>query len=326
MFGWILLGIIALILLVYIVIGLFLHHALFGKRFTKDPVVKYYSVDMFEGLKYDPIEFDYNKGKIRGNIYYYDYETYNGIVVFSHGMFSCHQSYLQEIEYLAKNGYKVIGFDYHGVDLSDGKNLRGLGNSLACLDKVVFEVFKLYKNEKIFVMGHSWGGFASLCISKYHPRLNGVVAMAPFVKASNLLKGLAPRALHPALPFFLAKDYLKCGNYIFDDGIKILKETDVNVFVLHSKDDHMVRYYNNTYLLKEYVKKDNVKFMILNGKKHNPDYSDEAIAYTEKAFYELGLITDEEEKLEYRKNINYQLMGQLDQDVMKSIVEYFKGL
>lgn len=326
MFGWILLGIVVFVLLAYMILGLFLHHSLFGKRFTKDPIIKYYSIEMFDGLKSEPIDFNYNKGKIRGNIYFYDKEKYNGIVVFSHGMFSCHQAYLQEIEYLAKNGFKVIGFDYYGVDLSDGKNLRGLGNSLACLDKVVFEVFKLYKNEKIFVMGHSWGGYASLCISKYHPRLSGVVCMAPFVKATNLLKGLAPRALYPALPFFLLKDYFSCGRYIFENGINVLKDTNVNVMILHSKDDHMVKYYSNTYLLTEYVKKDNVKYMILNGKKHNPDYSNEAIEYTNKVFYELGQITNEEEKLEYRKSINYQLMGQLDSQVMDKIVEYFKGL
>ena len=325
MFWWILLGIIVLILLAYMIIGFVLHHALFGKRFTKDPIVKYYSLDMYEGLKSNPIDFEYNKGKIRGNIYYYDKDNYNGIVVFSHGMFSCHLAYLQEIEYLAKNGFKVIGFDYYGVEISDGKNLRGLGNSLACLDKVVFEVFKLYKNEKIFVMGHSWGGYASLCISKYHKRLTGVVSMSPFIKATNLLKGLAPSFLYPALPFFLLKDYFSCGKYIFENGINVLNDTSVNVMVIHSKDDHMVKYYSNTYLLTEYVKKENVKFIILNGKKHNPDYSYEAIEYSEKVYHDLENI-DNEEKIIYRKNIDYQLMGKLDNNIMDKIVEYFKGL
>ena len=41
-------------------------------------------------------------------------EKYKGILVFSHGMFANHEAYLQDIEYLAKNGYKVIGFDYFG--------------------------------------------------------------------------------------------------------------------------------------------------------------------------------------------------------------------
>ena len=53
MFKWILLGIIVLVVLIYMGLGFYLHHALFGKRFTKDPIVKYYSVDMFEGLKYE---------------------------------------------------------------------------------------------------------------------------------------------------------------------------------------------------------------------------------------------------------------------------------
>ena len=321
MFGWVLLGIILFVLLVYMVIGFFFHHAMFGKRFSKDPLVTYYSVDMFEGFKYEPVEFDYLKGKIRGKVYSYDFEIYKGIVVFSHGMFSCHEAYLQEIEYLAKNGYKVIGFDYFGVDISDGENLRGLGNSLACLDKVVFEVLKQYKNEKVYVMGHSWGGFASLCIAKYHSRLAGVVTMAPFVKASNLLLAMVPSYFAPALPFFLLKDIVSCGNYVLTNGIEVLKNSNVKTLVLHSKDDHMVKYYKNTYLLTEYVKKDNVKFMILNGKKHNPDYSDEAIAYTNEVLGKMSQLPKEEID-DYKKNLDYQLMGKLDAKVMEKIIDF----
>ena len=122
------------------------------------------------------------------------------------------------------------------------------------------------------------------------------------------------------------KDYFSCGNYIFEDGIKILKETNVNYLILHSKDDHIVKYYTNTYLLTEYVKKDNVKFIIVNDKKHNPDYCKDAIEYTDEVFYKLGQIESDEEKLEYRKSLNYQLMGQLDTDIMEQIVEYLKGV
>ena len=323
MFGWILLGIVILVIIIYMLIGFIFHHFMFSKRFSKDPIVKYYSVDMFEGFKYEPIEFNYNKGKLKGNIYFYDFEKYKGIIVFSHGMFSNHEAYLQEIEYLAKNGYKVIGFDYYGVEYSEGKRIRGLGNSLACLDFVVFEVLnKLFKNEKVFVMGHSWGGFASLNIQKYHPRLSGVVAMAPFVHVSNLLKGMVSPYLYPAIPFFILKDYLSCGKYSLDNGINTLKEGKVKTLILHSKDDYMVKYYLNTYLLTEYVKRDDVKYYITNGKRHNPNYSNEAIKYTIEVTEELNKIPNEV-KLEYRKSLNYQLMGKLDEEVMSKIIDFF---
>ena len=51
MFGWILLGIILLIIIVYMIIGLYFHHVMFGKRFSKDPIVKYYDISMFEVVK-----------------------------------------------------------------------------------------------------------------------------------------------------------------------------------------------------------------------------------------------------------------------------------
>ena len=322
MIGWILLGIIGFILILYFVVGLIFHRIMFNKRFEKDPIVKYYSIDMFNGLKREPIEFEYKNGKIRGYIYSYDV-SHKGFVVFSHGMFSDHEAYLQEIEYLARNGYKVLGFDYYGTSLSDGKNLRGLGNSLACLDFVLSEVKFLKITERIYVMGHSWGGFASLMIAKYHPDLKGVVTMAPFIKADNLLKGFVPAWLYPAIPFFKLIDAIKCGKYIYNNGIDVLNESNVNTLVLHSKDDHMVKYYRNTYLLTEYVKKDSVKFIIMNGKHHNPNYSLNAIEYMDKINKELSLLS-KEEKLEYRKNINYQLLGSLDEEVMDKIINFLE--
>ena len=321
MFWWILLGILVFIVLVYMFIGFYFHHMMFGKRFTKDPIVKYYSVDMFENFKFEPIEFDYKKGKIKGNIYYYELEKYKGILVFSHGMFANHEAYLQDIEYLAKNGYKVIGFDYFGTEYSDGKNLRGLGNSLACLDFVVFETLKKFKDYKVYVMGHSWGGFASLCIQKYQTRLAGVVTMAPFVKAPNLLLNMGPKYLYPALPFFMLKDCISCGAYSLDNGIRILKEGKVRTLVLHSRDDHMVNYYKNTFLLTEYVKRNDVSFIILNGKRHNPNYSKEAIDYTVEVTEKLTSLPNEE-KLDYRKSLDYQLMGKLDLEIMDKIIKF----
>lgn len=324
MIWWILLGIIGFILILYIVVGLLFHRIMFNKRFEKDPIVKYYSIDMFNGLKREPIEFEYKNGKIRGYIYSYDI-PHKALIVFSHGMFSNHEAYLQDIEYLAKNGYKVLGFDYYGTSLSDGKNLRGLGNSLACLDFVISEVKCLKITDRIYVMGHSWGGFASLMIAKYHPDLDGVVTMAPFIKADNLLKGMVPVWLYPAIPFFKLIDRIKCGKYIYDNGIEVLKNSKINTLILHSKDDHMVKYYLNTYLLTEYIKSDNVKYLIINGKRHNPNYSSAAIDYMIKINEELALLP-KEEKVKYRENIDYKLLGSLDEEIMDKIVEYFDNL
>ena len=65
MFGWILLGIILLIIIVYMIIGFYFHHVMFGKRFSKDPIVKYYDISMFEGLQSESIQFEYKNGLLK---------------------------------------------------------------------------------------------------------------------------------------------------------------------------------------------------------------------------------------------------------------------
>ena len=76
-------------------------------------------------------------------------------------MLSDQNSYLQDIEYFCRNNYQVFGFDYIGVSSSTGKNIKGLGNSLKSLDIVISYLKLNYPNKDIYVVGHSWGGYAT---------------------------------------------------------------------------------------------------------------------------------------------------------------------
>jgi hypothetical protein len=77
----------------------------------------------------------------------------------------------------------------------------------------------------------------------------------------------------------LLSDALKCGKYSLASNIKTLKNKD-NVLVLHSKDDHMVKYEYNTKKLLE--KNPQLKSIILENKRHNPNYTVEAVQLLNK--------------------------------------------
>ncbi|MDE6656930.1 MAG: lysophospholipase [Anaeroplasmataceae bacterium] len=322
-------------LALYITIGVFLgiivilftlaaliHHISFGKRWDPDGVIKYYGIEDYPDLKEEYVEISTSKGALRGKLYFYSKDTHKGILVFSHGMWGSHRAYLQEMQILARNGFSVLGIDAFGTELSDGKNIKGLGNSLLSLNHAINYVKKNYPQEKIFVMGHSWGGFAAANISKYHNDITAIVAMSPFLSVGKILKHQLPKILYPTIPFIILVDAMHCGRYSFANAKKTLKSTRTKTLIIHSKDDQMVPYLTATGYLEKKLKNSNIKYYIVDGKKHNPDYTYEALEYTQAAFTKLKTIEPAEEKLEYRKNLDYHKMGEIDEKVFDDILDF----
>jgi alpha-beta hydrolase superfamily lysophospholipase len=317
---FIILGVILVIITVIFLFVNKIHRGMFNKRFERDPLVKCYDD---EKLDRKPIQFECSNNVLRGFIYSYPNMNYKGLIVFSHGMFSSHLSYMQEIIYFANQGYKVIGFDYLATSLSDGKALKGFGSSLKCLDYAIRYVKSNQElsKYKLIVVGHSWGGFAASNILKYHNDIDKVVALAPFASIFNLLKGFLPKGLYWVIPFMVVIDFINCGSYSLANNIKTLKDK-TNVLILHSKDDYMVKYEHNT--LKLINKNNTIKSIILENKRHNPNYSDEAIKllteYSLKASKLKG-----EELVELKKSTDFLKLGELDNEIMYKIMEFVEN-
>ncbi|MDE6660755.1 MAG: lysophospholipase [Anaeroplasmataceae bacterium] len=321
---YIILGVILGLLVILILLAALIHHVSFGKRWDPDGIIKYYSPSDYEGLEEESIEIPTKKGKLRGKVYFYRKEEYKGIFIFSHGMWGSHRAYVQEMEILARNGFKVLGIDAFGTESSEGKNIRGLGNSLLTLDYAISYIKQIYPKENIYVMGHSWGGFAAANIAKYHRDLAAIVAMSPFISLSRILKHQLPKLLYPTIPFLILIDAMYCGKYSFANAKKTLNHTIVPTLILHSKDDPMVPYSTSLGYLKKRIKNQLVQYDIVDGKKHNPDYTIEGLTYTEQALGKLKDIKDKDERIEYRKTLDYHKMGELDENVFNDILDFLK--
>ncbi|MDE7384767.1 MAG: lysophospholipase, partial [Anaeroplasmataceae bacterium] len=319
---YITIGVLVGLIFILYVLAMLVHRSTFGKRWEPDGIVTYYSPIEYPNIKEENVEISTKKGILRGKLYFYSNEKYRGILIFSHGMWGSHKAYFQEIEYLARNGYKVLGIDAYGTELSDGKSIRGLGNSLLTLDKAVNYIKKNYPKEKIYVMGHSWGGFAAANIAKYHQDLTAIVAMSPFLSVAKILKHQLPRILYPTIPFLVLIDAVHCGKYSFANAKKTLKNTHVNTLILHSKDDPMVPYSAATGHLQMTISNPKVQYDIVDGKKHNPDYTVEALAYTQDSYAKLKTITTAADKLEFKKNLDYHKMGEIDEKVFDDILDF----
>ncbi len=311
------------LLLILFLLSLFIHQRVFRNRYEPDGITKYYSEKDYPHLLFQPIEVPTKKGYLRGALYSY-FDDPAALVIFAHGMWGSHSAYIQEIEALAKQGFLVLGFDYYGTERSDGKSIRGLGNSLASLDPMVCYAKKTFPQKDIYVMGHSWGGFAALGIAQYHPEIKKVVAMSPFISLSQVLRGMLPVFLRPLIPFLIGIDFFKCGKYSLVKAKRVLKNTEADTLILHSKDDPMIPYRTSTKYLEAHLKNAKISYCILVNKGHNPDYSEEALAYTKEAMIHLKALRKAEQQA-YRRTLDYHKMGELDDKIINIIADFLKN-
>ena len=249
------------------------------RRFDDD-VTFYFSVNDFPGLIEKPYEFDSFKNvRLRGNFYYYPDYKENHIVVFDHGMGAGYTSYFREIEMLCKKGYLVYSYDHTGCMKSDGEYSEGFLTSLADLDSCLTNLKKDYPNHTFSVVGHSWGAFSTSNIAAYHPDVKHVISMAPFNSLSSILHqsfhGLLGFAYKPVYNFEASLN----PKYAESSTIEALKNYNGHALIIHSKDDKVlnIKYHFNK--IKKALKgSQNIEFLLVDKKGHNPNYTQEGLA------------------------------------------------
>ena len=322
---YILITIVSILLLICLIILLFtlyVHNSYFGKRFTPNPNVVYYTKEEFE-LSFFPCEIKDGKDKLCGGLYTYDGAVEDKIIIFGHGMDSSVKAYIQDIEYLCRKGFQVFAVDYHGTDTSTGKSLKGLSYGIHSIDKAIKYVKDTFGDREIILMGHSWGAYSVLSALKYNNDISKVIAISPFMSLKSLLIGGFPKKIWPCIPFFYFVEWIKCGKYAFSNTVKGLKKFNGQALILHSKDDPVVKYDVNTLKLMDKIK--NAKYMISLNKGHNPEYSFDAIKELNNYIKEINCLKTDDEKIAYMKKTDFHKLGELDNTVMDKIVEFINS-
>lgn len=304
-----------------------IHKKMFGSRFAHDPLVTTYSTELL-GLEASPIEVGLYGETVRGGLYVKKgRETdKNVIVIVCHGMWTSHKSYMQDIGYICNAGFEVIGFDYIGTSTSDGKSLGGFGQSLRSLDAVVRYVkadAELSKR-RIYVYGHSWGGYAATNIVAFHPDIAGVIAVAPAASFDAVAKNSFPKGIHFLIPLAKLFDRIKTGRFANRNAVKSLAGYSGSVLIIHSEDDHMCPYATTTALVKKSHSGSNFKYLTVKDKGHNPHYTRAALNIMREYGQKLQTLASEEEKREYKKTVDFIAMGELDREIMDKVVAQIK--
>lgn len=298
------------------------------RRFD-DNLVFYFSVKDFPNLKEEPFEFISFKGDVlRGNFYYYDGYKENHIVVFDHGMGAGYTAYFREIEMLCSRGYLVYSYDHTGCMNSDGEHAYGFLTSLADLDSCLTVLKQKYPDYKISVVGHSWGGFSTSNIANYHPDVAHVISISPYTSLSSILH----QTFHGLLGFAYKYAYeLECsynGEYASSSAIEALKNYTGHALIIHSKDDNVLKVnYHFNKIKKALKQSQNIEFLLVNGKRHNPNYSICAVALLhefsklKEKYVKIGKLTTPDEIEEFNNSFDWWKITEQDEYVWDNIFE-----
>ena len=292
-------------------------------RYDKEVGFPYYSYSDFKGLKQEAYTFINSKG-IEIHYFYFYYDNYQDdkVVLFLHGLAPGHAAYFAEIDALARRGFKVLTLDYTGCGDSRGKILGSINTPTRDVNELL-DLLKI--NKPIAVVGHSLGGYTSLNIINLRKDINKAVIIAGFLSAEKIIGPIIKNN-------FFAKRILKYEKKVepeFYDlkNIEYLKNTSDQLFFVQSEDDTMVPY---NYALKvvEEIDNKNIKTLKFENRKHNPNYSDSAIACMNEVFggyYSLlkqkKLKTDED-KINYFKDVSLAKLVEQDEALFDQIADF----
>lgn len=297
----------------------------FVHRYDKEVGIPYYSYKDFKDFNCEDNSFTNSYGiNIRYFFYYYANYKKDKIILFCHGMGPGHTAYIAEIEALARRGYRVLTLDFAGCGESGGKYLGSLNKPTR---DVIDLLNHLNLKEQIILMGHSMGGYTALNALCLRKDITKVVAISPIIQIEPLLQ-LNTKSK------FITKHLLhyerKVDREIFDINIpKYLENTTDDVFVIQSSDDQMVPYGMSLKVI-EGIKNPHIKTKRYEGRKHNPNYTDNAINYMDSVFGKYYALLNEkkiktdEDRINYFKDVSLAKLVEQDEQLFDEIVDFIE--
>ncbi len=295
-------------------------------------IAHYYSYKDFPGLSAESYTFKSSLGHVmQGCFYGYDEADCERLLIFEHGFGGGHRSYMKEIEKLCSAGYRVFAYDHTGCMESGGEGARGFSQSLRDLDDCIkaLKADESVNTENITVIGHSWGGFSTLNIAALHPDVKKIVVLCGFRSVEKIIEQNFSGALKGYRKYIYKLEEKSNPEYIGYDAIETLKDFSGEALLIYSDNDRLVRrgFHYDT-LFEALSKRDNIKFMLLSGKGHNPNYTSDAVAclgeLAARTKKEVPKLKTAEEKEKFKNSFDWDRMTKQDDSVWNEIFEFLK--
>jgi pimeloyl-ACP methyl ester carboxylesterase len=301
----------------------------FLNRCDDTGLAHYFSHEDFPGLRQQPFDFQSSLGHtLKGWFYCYDEIIPGRLVVFDHGFGGGHRSYMKEIEMLARHGYLVYTYDHTGCMLSCGDSPRGLSQSLRDLNDAInaLQATQGFKDLKISVMGHSWGGFSTMNIAALHPEVTHIVALSGFVSVEEMIGQFFSGILKGYRKPVLKIEQENNPDFVKYNAAQTLADTAAKVLLLYSSNDKLViREIHHDILSKALAGKADTRILLEENKGHNPNYTADAVAYLAEYTADMTRrlkdkkLNTEAEKKAFREKWDWNRMTNQDEKVWAEI-------
>lgn len=308
----------ALVLAVWLLLGiaLFVRHKAFDSRCDKNPLLKYFSAEDFS-LTCEMAEIPFGKDKRVRAALYRDpsVPARDEMVIFCHGMGPGHIAYTTEIAYFCSLGYPVFAPDYIGCNLSDGKNIMDFANGRLTVGAAVDYVRRnLPRFKKIYLVGHSWGGYSAICAG-YEKGVDKIVAISAPDRADRALYNAISARLFKPLAVLL-KPFLRlfCGD---KSAAKLASACKCPVMLVQGDKDAVVPPSNAVYYRAE---GEHITKFLCEGKGHNPYNTPEG--EQKLALLSEALASASERGEEYFRDFDYAAATEEDGEVMGGIARF----
>ena len=289
----------------------------------------YFSASDFPGLKSEAYSFKASAGHtLNGALYHYDNLIPGRLVVFDHGFGGGHRSYMKEIEMLCRHGYLVFAYDHTGCMTSGGESPNGMAQSLCDLNDCItmLKADDRFAGMDISVMGHSWGGFSTLNISALHPEISHVVVLSGFVSVEELVKTFFSGILKWYRKAILELERKANPKFFEYNAVESLSNSNAKTLLIYSADDQMCKKAHFDILKSGLAGKNNIQFLLVDRKGHNPNYAEEAVKYlgefgkSRAKLLKKKDLTDEE-KAVFVASYDWDKMTEQDESVWKAIFD-----
>ena len=257
------------------------------------------------GTERQTVRFSSGDNVLKGYIYGADIPSPKGLVVFAHGIYAAHESYIGIIMWLVDHGWRVFAHDATGCGSSGGRNAVGLVQSAVDLDNALSYISgqKELAALPLYIMGHSWGGYAAASVAGIRRRdIKGIVSVSGYAYPGEMVTLGAEHVLGKPLaalfaPFAKIVHMARSGRYALLNAVDAINGSDVPILVIHGENDDYVDYRRVSILSKQdMITNPGAEFVTLRGKYADHTrllFSNSANRYRERIREELERLREE---------------------------------
>lgn len=293
-------------------------------RGDSKPTLDFYPIEeKHPEIERSAFSFYSGKWKLRGYKYWLRDSKPKGVIVFFHGITTGHYGYLNMIAYFADKGYLVYAYDERGSVLSEGDVIFNLAEA-ATAQKPFYDFLSKEEGIKglpLYSVGHSWGGYASLCSLRF-PQVDKVVSISGFDSPLIVCRDRAKILKYLGFEFKIYQrlHYGKQGNI---SSLRLMKETSKPVFYMQGDKDAVVNFHDSGERFMEELKdKPNISFYIKKNSFHNPYWDRKVEEYYDKEVKGEGGAMDFDRKPSFKPD-NERLFS-LEEDFMARIIDFLE--